>query len=124
MNNKDVIEQNQIFYNAFNNKDIELMIGVWLNDPTSQCIHPGWDVLTGFKNIMTSWQNIFTTAQDLEIKLSHIDITTSENLAWVTCQENIFSIYSITLHSSSPMISADSCYPKYDKCGQSFLLNY
>jgi ketosteroid isomerase-like protein len=94
MSEKDVIEMNQSFYDAFNKNDIELMIGVWLNDSTSQCIHPGWDVLTGFKNIMTSWQKIFAAAQDLEIKLSNINVTTSENLAWVTCQENLFSIVS------------------------------
>ena len=70
------------------------MIGVWLNDSTSQCIHPGWDVLNGFEPIMISWQKIFTAAQDLEIKLSHLEVTTSEDLAWVTCQENLFSILS------------------------------
>ena len=89
-----MIEANQNFYNAFNKNDIELMIGIWLNDSASQCIHPGWDVLTGFENIMSSWQKIFASAQDLEIKLSHIKATTSENLAWVTCQENLFSIVS------------------------------
>ena len=94
MSEKEVLKTNQRFYDAFNKNDIELMIGVWLNDPISQCIHPGWDVLTGFKNIMTSWQKIFSAAQDLEIKLSHVDVTASENIAWVTCQENLFSIVS------------------------------
>ena len=94
MSEKEVLKTNQRFYDAFNKNDIELMIGVWLNDPISQCIHPGWDVLIGFENIMTSWQKIFTAAQDLEIKLSHVDVTASENLAWVTCQENLFSIVS------------------------------
>ena len=92
MSEKEVLKTNQRFYDAFKKNDIELMIGVWLNDPISQCIHPGWDVLTGFKNIMTSWQKIFAAAQDLEIKLSHVDVTASEKLAWVTCQENLFSI--------------------------------
>ena len=94
MSEKEVLKTNQRFYDAFNKNDMELMIGVWLNDPISQCIHPGWDVLTGFKNIMTSWQKIFAAAQDLEIKLSHVDVTASENIAWVTCQENLFSIVS------------------------------
>ena len=94
MSEKEVLKTNQRFYDAFNKNDIELMIGVWLNDPISQCIHPGWDVLIGFENIMTSWQKIFTAAQDLEIKLSHVDVTASENIAWVTCQENLFSIVS------------------------------
>ena len=94
MSEIEVLKTNQRFYDAFNKNDIELMIGVWLNDPISQCIHPGWDVLIGFENIMTSWQKIFAAAQDLEIKLSHVDVTASENIAWVTCQENLFSIVS------------------------------
>ena len=94
MSEKEALKTNQRFYDAFNKNDIELMIGVWLNDPISQCIHPGWDVLIGFENIMTSWQKIFAAAQDLEIKLSHVDVTASENIAWVTCQENLFSIVS------------------------------
>ena len=94
MSEKEVLKTNQRFYDAFNKNDIELMIGVWLNDPISQCIHPGWDVLIGFENIVTSWQKIFAAAQDLEIKLSHVDVTASENIAWVTCQENLFSIVS------------------------------
>ena len=100
MSEKEVLKTNQRFYDAFNKNDIELMIGVWLNDPISQCIHPGWDVLIGFENIMTSWQKIFAAAQDLEIKLSHVDVTASENLAWVTCQENLFSIVSSGLQLS------------------------
>ena len=91
---KNIIEVNQKFYDAFNKNDIELMIGIWANDPTSQCIHPGWDVLNGFEPIMISWQKIFKAAQDLEIKLSHLEVTTSDDLAWVTCQENLFSILS------------------------------
>ena len=94
MSEINVIEANQKFYNAFNKNDIELMIDIWLNDPTSQCIHPGWDVLNGFESIMSSWQKIFTAAQDLEIKISHVEVISSESLAWVTCQENLFSIVS------------------------------
>ena len=94
MSKISAIEANREFYNAFNKNDIELMIDVWLNDSTSQCIHPGWDVLNGFEDIMSSWQKIFKAAQDLEIKTSHVKVTTSEGLAWVTCQENLFSIVS------------------------------
>ena len=58
MSEKDAIEANQNFYNAFNKNDIELMIGIWLNDSASQCIHPGWDVLTGFENITVSYTHL------------------------------------------------------------------
>ena len=93
MQNKLVaLESNQRFYDAFNKNDLDLMSEVWLNDPIAQCIHPGWDVLTGFKPIIESWRRIFETGQDLEIKLSHVEVIVSDDLAWIACQENLFSI--------------------------------
>ena len=93
MQNKLVaLESNQRFYDAFNKNDLDLMTRTWLNDPIAQCIHPGWDVLTGFKPIIESWRRIFETGQDLEIKLSHIEVIVSDDLAWIACQENLFSI--------------------------------
>lgn len=93
MQNKLVaLESNQKFYDAFNKNDLSLMTQTWLNDPIAQCIHPGWDVLTGFKPIIESWRRIFETGQDLEIKLSHIEVIVSQDLTWVACQENLFSI--------------------------------
>ena len=93
MKNKLVAqESNQKFYDAFNKKDLDLMTRIWLNDPKSQCIHPGWDTLNGFKPIIESWRRIFETGQDLEIKLSYVEAVVSENLAWIACQENLFSI--------------------------------
>ena len=93
MQNKLVaLESNQRFYDAFNKNDLDLMIRIWLNDPIAQCIHPGWDVLTGFKPIIESWRRIFETGQDLEIKLSHVEVIVSDDLAWIACQENLFSI--------------------------------
>ena len=93
MQNKLVaLESNQRFYDAFNKNDLDLMTRAWLNDPIAQCIHPGWDVLTGFKPIIESWRRIFSAEQDLEIKLSHVEVIVSEDLAWIACQENLFSI--------------------------------
>ena len=93
MQNKPIVlESNQRFYDAFNKNDLDLMIRIWLNDPVAQCIHPGWDVLNGFEPIIESWRKIFLTGQGLEIKLSHVEATASEDLAWVTCQENLFSM--------------------------------
>ena len=92
MDQKSALETNQKFYDAFNKSNIVLMKDIWLDDSASQCIHPGWNVLSGFESIITSWQKIFSAGQDLEIKLSHVKLITSEKLAWVTCQENLFSI--------------------------------
>jgi hypothetical protein len=54
-----VLESNQRFYDAFNKKDLDLMTRIWLNEPTVQCVLPGWDMLNGFKPIIESWRRIF-----------------------------------------------------------------
>ena len=92
LNERMALETNQKFDDAFNKNDLGLMGDVWLNDPASQCIHPGWGVLSGYEPVIESWNRIFSAGQDLEIKLSHFDVTASEDLAWVSCQENLFSI--------------------------------
>ena len=94
MNRQLILEINQRFYDAFNKNDIDLMRRVWLDAPSAQCLHPGWDVLCGFEPILKSWQNIFESGEGLEIRLSNVEVTVSDDLDWVTCQEKLFALSS------------------------------
>jgi hypothetical protein len=58
-NNSEILAVNDAFYRAFEKKDIEAMSAVWSQGNGSLCIHPGWDILRGWKAISTSWQKIF-----------------------------------------------------------------
>ncbi|MFQ5450194.1 MAG: nuclear transport factor 2 family protein [Nitrospinaceae bacterium] len=89
---REVLAANERFYNAFNQKDLDLMKAVWHNGPGVACIHPGWEVLKGYDSIIHSWENIFLGPHNLEIKLSDIEVTESGGLVWVGCQENLFSM--------------------------------
>ncbi len=84
------LQSNENFYTAFNRRDLDLMKSVWHTDPLVSCIHPGWEVLRGFETIIHSWENIFQGSDNLEIKLSDLDILQTGDLAWVSCQENLF----------------------------------
>lgn len=91
-NERKALEANEKFYEAFNKQDAGLMKKVWLDDPSSMCIHPGWEVARGLDAIMQSWQIIFQGSAPLDIKLSKVEITASLDLVWLSCQENLYLI--------------------------------
>lgn len=92
LNEQKVLEANEKFYNAFNSRDLELMKDVWLEVPSATCLHPGWHLLKGYGPIIQSWDNIFQSGGNQDIKLSDVEVTASQDLAWVSCRENLFSI--------------------------------
>ena len=95
-----VLSTNQNFYDAFNQQDLEKMQKVWVRDPAASCIHPGWPILRGFDPIIKSWQDIFEHTDHMEIKLTNVQVVTTDDLVWVSCQENLFSIHQAGVQSS------------------------
>jgi ketosteroid isomerase-like protein len=87
----DVEEANARFYRAFETLDISEMDQVWVHGEHARCVHPGWALLCGWEAIRTSWQTIFTNTQEMRFTLSDVSVSVSEELAWVTCTENILS---------------------------------
>ena len=43
-----VNKANTEFYRAFENLSIEMMDNLWKHDDNVVCIHPGWDLFTGW----------------------------------------------------------------------------
>lgn len=95
-----ILISNQQFYDAFNKQDLAMMKEVWQDDASARCIHPGWPVLKGYDDIIQSWEDIFNHNQHMEIKVSDPDVVIQDNFAWVSCQENLFSIKMTGVQSS------------------------
>jgi ketosteroid isomerase-like protein len=89
---QEVQEANEGFYQAFNRGDLDSMKSVWAQNDFVTCIHPGWEVIRGFDEIIKSWENIFVGSENLEIKLSDIKLTGTGKMVWVSCQENLFAM--------------------------------
>ncbi|MFB2880128.1 nuclear transport factor 2 family protein [Floridanema aerugineum] len=88
----EVLEANQAFYRAFEKKDIEAMGNVWSKGVATVCVHPGWNVLRGWKEIGYSWEQIFKNTAYIEID---VEIVTSEirgDLAYLVLVENVFQV--------------------------------
>ena len=86
------IEVNKKFYKAFNARDLDAMKSVWSSRENVICVHPGWDPLNGFEPIMESWQGIFKNSGNMDIQVSDVTVTASEDLAWVSCVEKLYTI--------------------------------
>jgi ketosteroid isomerase-like protein len=88
---KDVEEANNAFYRAFEALDLRAMDDVWAHDPHVKCVHPGWPLLTGWEAVRASWEAIFANTQEMRFTLTEVLVAGTEELAWVTCTENILS---------------------------------
>ena len=83
---------NEGFYKAFNAKDLKKMKDVWTDLGQISCVHPGWPPINSYESIIKSWKDIFDNTDNMEIKLSEVEVSISGGFAWVRCQENLFSI--------------------------------
>ena len=88
------ITANEKFYKAFNARDLSAMKEIWSSHQNVTCVHPGWSPLNGFEPIIDSWQGIFKNSRNMDIQISDINMLTSNDLAWVSCVEKLYTIAS------------------------------
>jgi ketosteroid isomerase-like protein len=86
---KAVEAANADFYDALEQSSIELMADVWLHEEWVKCIHPGWDLIVGWRRVKESWERIFENERSMKVSPSEVWVRLSGDLAWVTCTEHI-----------------------------------
>jgi len=80
---------NSEFYHAFENLSIERMEGLWKHEDNVVCIHPGWDLFTGWLAIRESWITIFRNTEMIKFIITNTKVRVFDNIAVVVCLENI-----------------------------------
>ena len=88
-----VLSANAMFYRAFEVRDIELMGQLWANAPHVRCIHPGWEPLFGWNEVVGSWAQIFDGLEDLRFELADVSVRVGGNLAWVELSEMLEAMH-------------------------------
>ena len=85
-----VNKTNTQFYRAFEKLSIEMMDNLWKHDENVICIHPGWDLFTGWLAIRESFITIFENTEMIKFTITNTKIRTFDNkVALVACLENI-----------------------------------
>jgi ketosteroid isomerase-like protein len=87
-----VLAANEAFYRAFEKKDMEAMSAIWSQGTGSRCIHPGRNVIQGWKDIRYSWEQIFKNTNYLEIETEIMTIEVRETIAYVIAMEKVLQV--------------------------------
>lgn len=84
-----VLQANAMFYRAFELRDIDGMAEVWAREPHVRCIHPGWEPLCGWDEIVGSWGQIFRGIDLLRFELTDLTVRVGGTLAWIELCEKL-----------------------------------
>jgi ketosteroid isomerase-like protein len=93
---------NARFYDAMENSDLAGMSAVWLHEDWVKCVHPGWDLITGWEDVIESWERIFEGGSGMRVAASDIEVRIEGAFAIVNCYENL----AIFLDNRSAPVSA------------------
>jgi len=89
---EEVENVNSEFYQAFESLSIERMEEIWSHSDNTVCVHPGWDLFTGWLAIRESWVRIFQSTQAIKFVITNTKIKIVKDIAIVVCLENIENV--------------------------------
>ncbi|MET8707354.1 nuclear transport factor 2 family protein [Streptomyces californicus] len=89
----EVEAANTAFYEALERGDLDALTDSWLpgEELTVSCVHPGWPVLTGRRDVLRSYALIMANTDYIQFFLTDVNVTMTGETALVTCTENILS---------------------------------
>ncbi|HLY67391.1 MAG TPA: nuclear transport factor 2 family protein, partial [Chloroflexota bacterium] len=85
-----VADANVAFYRAVESLDFERLQSVWLHSDDVKCIHPGWELMSGWEQVMRSWSLIFENTARIRFELSDVQVVVNGGIGWVECLERIY----------------------------------
>src|SRR5215207_217774 len=89
---QEIQKINTRFYNAFESLSLERMEVVWKHSDDVVCVHPSWDLFTGWMAVRESWMTIFQNTERIRFLITNTKIRVFGNvIAVVVCLENIQS---------------------------------
>jgi len=83
----DLVAVNDAFYQAFNQRDMASMEGLWASSAPVSCIHPGWNVLQGREAVLDSWRSILNNPNQPRIVTGGATVSIFDSIAVVICRE-------------------------------------
>lgn len=87
----EVVEANARFYAAFERADFDAMADVWADDDAVVCVHPGARPIRGRRDVMRSWVAVMANAAYIQFFLTDVEASVVDEVATVTCTENVLS---------------------------------
>jgi hypothetical protein len=84
-----LIQANDAFYRALEELDMAAMEALWLPAPWVRCVHPGWDLVTGWPAVRRSFEQIFANTRWMRVTATAVQAQVLGEVGLVSCSENI-----------------------------------
>jgi ketosteroid isomerase-like protein len=84
-----VATANQAFYDAFAERDVARLEGLWAREHDVAVIHPGWPPIFGRDEVLESWRRIIEGPSPPDIRCSEARVTLTGDSAFVVCTEHL-----------------------------------
>jgi len=85
----ELLDANQAFYDAHEQRDLDAMIAVWSTGDDVVCVHPGWRILRGEREVLSSWAAIFGGGGRNQFIITNVEAFVRGDVGVVTCDENL-----------------------------------
>jgi ketosteroid isomerase-like protein len=82
-----IIAANAAFYAAFASGDFAALAGLWADEDTISCIHPGWPAIIGRAAVIGSWRDILKNPQRPQIVCAEPNAIVDADQGRVLCIE-------------------------------------
>lgn len=105
---QEVLDANRSFYAALQALDLSKMKQAWMHTAWVKCMHPGWDLLVGWDEVLRSWEEIFRSTEQMMVSISRPLVHVAGDVAWVSCLENVTTAYKDDF--SSAMVEATNIF--------------
>jgi ketosteroid isomerase-like protein len=87
----EVLIAHAAFYAAFESADFDAMQALWADDEGVVCVHPAAAPIRGHGSVMRSWMALMANAPYIQFFLTDVEAVVVDDLASVTCTENVLS---------------------------------
>ncbi len=81
----------QAFYQAFEAKDLDAMMGTWAEDEEIVCVHPGGTRHVGYEAVRNAFEQLFAGDAKLRFRLEHVVTLETVGLALQSAVEQVYT---------------------------------
>jgi len=118
---EELLAANEAFYRAFARRDFDALAAIWSEDDEIACVHPGWDLLAGYREVIESWRNILAGPGSPNVRVHGARAFLFGDVGCVICHEimpegvlvatNLFRLegtdWRLIHHHSGPLAGAE-----------------
>ena len=114
-----VEDANERFYRALEDCELAEMEALWLHEDWVKCVHPGWELITGWEKVRESWERIFQNTKGIRVTATDVSLRVEGDFAWVTCTENLALFVD---NSAAPASAVTTATNLFSRVGEQWLL--